>query len=532
MNLRNKIKNLIIGLGLLIVAVNPVFVYAQQTGNNTSPSQQSSSAAGLPTYNAGVDQSIQDYLCTPTGDGQDLVRCINRLYRFTLSAGALILVFFVVLAGYMYITGGESGKTKGKQMLTNSATGFVILLFSYVLLYFINPSLVVIKSIQPPIFETGDLPTCEEVGLGEDCFIVDSSGSKTKITSSGGYADCPDGVIAFDKSISVNKGQDTEQICKALMEKLKLINAKHPIIVTATIDPTGEEHDSQCHKKNNPKSGVCADMAPKDGNYSKLCDVINSVGLLVIVNESGGSESSCGKARVFGKTSGAHLHIYLTNGGGSAGVTAGGSRPYCRPIHKFLCDHPANDSGRAGNHVWTSSFPEVQKNLDELKKVCGAEKDPTKCMGYPINQVYRSPEYGAHMRSIFEAYAILFEGWSDDKISHYGQYCDGNIRYVKSSDLKGVTKDSEIGRYIKSHFNGGEKHFSSINSPTTCLSNHGLGIGLDFNLNAANVPENKVVGQGKLCHNIPKGTNGIASGDTPHYILYSKKKSNEKCTFP
>ena len=87
----------------------------------------------LPKYNAGVDQSIADYLCVPTGKGTDLYDCIGKLYRFGIAAGAISLVFFIVIAGYFYITGGEQGKGKGKGVLMNAATGMGILLFSYVL---------------------------------------------------------------------------------------------------------------------------------------------------------------------------------------------------------------------------------------------------------------------------------------------------------------------------------------------------------------------------------------------------------------
>ncbi|MEZ4180516.1 MAG: hypothetical protein R3B41_03350, partial [Candidatus Doudnabacteria bacterium] len=56
----------------------------------------------LPQYNAGVDQSIQDYLCSPTGQGSDLYDCIGKLYRFGIAFGAIAMVFFMVYAGYQY----------------------------------------------------------------------------------------------------------------------------------------------------------------------------------------------------------------------------------------------------------------------------------------------------------------------------------------------------------------------------------------------------------------------------------------------
>lgn len=175
MNYLNKFSIIIIVFGLAAVLVNPFLVYAQQSPNTDAQTQVNSGSANLPTYNAGVDQSIKDYLCTPSepADGHDLERCVNRLYKFSISVGSIVVVFFVVLAGYMYITGGETGKGKGKAMLLNALTGLGVILISYVLLYFINPSLVVIKSIQPPIFTVSDLPSCAAVGLGERCVLSD-----------------------------------------------------------------------------------------------------------------------------------------------------------------------------------------------------------------------------------------------------------------------------------------------------------------------------------------------------------------------
>lgn len=130
----------------------------------------------LPKY-SGVDQSIQDYLCAPKGLGTDLVDCVGRLYRFGITAGAISFIFFLVLAGYLYITSGEAGKGRAKDILLSAVTGMGILLGSFVLLNFINPSLTQIKTIQPPIFKAANLPSCEAIGFSTRCII--SSGSSS-----------------------------------------------------------------------------------------------------------------------------------------------------------------------------------------------------------------------------------------------------------------------------------------------------------------------------------------------------------------
>ncbi len=287
----------ILGFLFALLVLNPTLVLAQT--NNTG---------GLPQYNRGVDTSIRDYLCTPSepADGHDLERCVNRLYKFGVAVGALALVFFVVLAGYTYITGGETAKTKAKGMIYNSMIGMGLLLGSYLLLYFINPSLVSVRIIQPPIF-TAQLPDCGDVGLGEGCLL--SSEDASVVTSTkGNYADCPNGIIAFEKSaVPVNQGSDTDQVCKALMEKLKAIHAQQKITVTSTI---GSQHESRCHKPGFSVSGVCADVVPQNGNFESLCQVVSAAGL-ALLNESGKSSSACGTYVKTTYATGAHLHIWL-----------------------------------------------------------------------------------------------------------------------------------------------------------------------------------------------------------------------------
>lgn len=210
----NKLSKFAIILALAITAASPSLVYAQAdpisgyqtptipgiTPPNTKPpvpattkpattsNTTQSATADLPIYNGGVDQSIRDYLCAPSeeSDGLDLVRCINRLYKFGVTAGALLLVFFVVYSGYLYIAGGQGGKEQAKKIIPNTLTGMAIILGSYVLLYFINPNLVAFKPIQPPIFSAEDLPTCSDIGFGKNCVPAGDFYEKTDVAPSSG----------------------------------------------------------------------------------------------------------------------------------------------------------------------------------------------------------------------------------------------------------------------------------------------------------------------------------------------------------
>lgn len=132
----------------------------------------------VPTYTGrGVEESIRTYLCAP-GDstdsetlGTELFTCISKMYRFGIAFGAIALVFFVVYAGYIYMTGGESAKTKAKSTLFSALIGMGIILSSFVLLSFISPDLVKIRPIQPPIFTASNLPSCDSVGFGRNCVL-------------------------------------------------------------------------------------------------------------------------------------------------------------------------------------------------------------------------------------------------------------------------------------------------------------------------------------------------------------------------
>ncbi len=228
----NKISKFFIAVGFVALAASPLLVFAQAnpiggplqlpipgvnepaskpatttttntTTDTTKPPVQKPTE--LPVYNAGVDRSIQDYLCTPSSpaDGQDLQRCVNRLYRFGISAGALVVVFLIIYAGYIYITSDEAGKTKAKGYLKNSLTGMAIMLGSFVLLNFINPSLVAFKPIQPPIFSAAALPTCEELGFADNCLVA-SGGS-----SQGNYSGSGNGSIVEIAMREVGNGEPT-----------------------------------------------------------------------------------------------------------------------------------------------------------------------------------------------------------------------------------------------------------------------------------------------------------------------------------
>src|SRR5438477_10975776 len=58
------------------------------------------------------ENSIRTLLCAPRTDNQasgqnDLVDCINHLYRFVIAVAATASVLLLAWAGYLYMFGGE-----------------------------------------------------------------------------------------------------------------------------------------------------------------------------------------------------------------------------------------------------------------------------------------------------------------------------------------------------------------------------------------------------------------------------------------
>lgn len=80
-------------------------------------------------------------ICTAqTDSSQNIGTCINRIYIISLSAGGVIAVLIFVIAGYLYMSGGD-GVGRAKTMIISAITGLVILFSAFLFLNTINPDL-------------------------------------------------------------------------------------------------------------------------------------------------------------------------------------------------------------------------------------------------------------------------------------------------------------------------------------------------------------------------------------------------------
>ncbi|HRY82522.1 MAG TPA: hypothetical protein P5232_02385 [Candidatus Moranbacteria bacterium] len=74
---------------------------------------------------------------------------LMAIYKFGLWAIGMCAVFMIMIGGYMYLTSAgnntQTGKAKG--IITDAIAGLILALVSYLLLYTINPDLVIFTSI-------------------------------------------------------------------------------------------------------------------------------------------------------------------------------------------------------------------------------------------------------------------------------------------------------------------------------------------------------------------------------------------------
>ncbi len=80
----------------------------------------------------------------------DLTDYIAGLYYFLLSISGFVAMVMVMIAGAQWVfAAGDAGKiTKAKERIGNAVVGIVILLFSYTMLYMVNPQLLELKRVE------------------------------------------------------------------------------------------------------------------------------------------------------------------------------------------------------------------------------------------------------------------------------------------------------------------------------------------------------------------------------------------------
>ncbi len=136
---------------------------------------------------------------------------ISGVYKFLIGASVTIAIVMVMIGGVQYVLAGASQQhvSKGKERIVNAISGLILLLSVYVILYTVNPELVLLRNltlttIRPHtiILETVDqnLQECQDIeGIVRPC-------TATEIVNPGGK--WTDELVAVVNDVASSKGVD------------------------------------------------------------------------------------------------------------------------------------------------------------------------------------------------------------------------------------------------------------------------------------------------------------------------------------
>jgi len=118
----------------------------------------------IPSASAGTAQPVELTLEVPfskanavikfnTGDTSQLAGYIKQIYNYAIGAVAILAAIMLMVGGLMWIVSGGNTNTVGeaKTIIGASLSGLVLVMTSYLILYQVNPSLVLLSRDISPI---------------------------------------------------------------------------------------------------------------------------------------------------------------------------------------------------------------------------------------------------------------------------------------------------------------------------------------------------------------------------------------------
>ncbi len=95
---------------------------------------------------------------------------LNRVFQLSIMLGGILAVVFLIIGGFEYMTSEATGKKDGKERIQNALLGLALLLFSYLILYIINPNILKLDVLGAPTAapitqQTGVTPTTQPTQL-------------------------------------------------------------------------------------------------------------------------------------------------------------------------------------------------------------------------------------------------------------------------------------------------------------------------------------------------------------------------------
>ena len=97
-----------------------------------------------------------------------LAEYINAIYQLSIKIISILAVLALMIGGLIWLAsaGSEKQVTTAKNIIRNALIALLIVLFSYPLLYFINPSLTRLKDI-----DITKIKTAKFINLADECFF-------------------------------------------------------------------------------------------------------------------------------------------------------------------------------------------------------------------------------------------------------------------------------------------------------------------------------------------------------------------------
>ncbi|MDB4940153.1 MAG: hypothetical protein JWO40_578 [Candidatus Doudnabacteria bacterium] len=114
----------------------------------------SSTLALVPQRTLAVNSILSGQICTPdnstANSGNNIARCVNNIYAFSIAIGGFVAVLMFVIAGYFYTLGGNENVTKAKGFINSTIIGLILLFGSFALLNTIDPNLTSLPAVTAP----------------------------------------------------------------------------------------------------------------------------------------------------------------------------------------------------------------------------------------------------------------------------------------------------------------------------------------------------------------------------------------------
>jgi len=100
----------------------------------------------------------------PNISSSDFPNYVVNIFKFGIWIAGISAMLMIMIGGYMYITsaGNNANMEKAKKFITDAVIGLILALFSWLLLYTINPELTQINRLQG----TADIEEIKKIGSG------------------------------------------------------------------------------------------------------------------------------------------------------------------------------------------------------------------------------------------------------------------------------------------------------------------------------------------------------------------------------